>query len=714
MKQLLLILALTTSMLFWAGCSDDNNSGGGGGIGGGNPTVDSWAAANITLRTLADLREFRDSVNAGMNFLNQTIRLASDIELNGNQNNQWVPIGTGGSGVSARQFRGTFDGNRHSISGLFISGDMPRAGLFGVVGEDGQVKNLVVNVNSITITSSSSTRVGGIAGEFRSTRVIENVGVNIRDSISAIASGGIPNVGGLVGSNGSNPININNSYSAGNISTSGETTQSFGGGLIGWSNLGGVINNSFSTANVSVNTTTGSQGAGGLVGFLTGSSSHINNSYAAGAITISRPVHGGMPRVAGGISGTGSSGSLFERVYYNFFGAARPIGNNNTVNVQGITGVYPEQLRQQSTFVGWDFTNVWDISSDINNGLPFLRDLPRPQNNRNTLALLDIIFLANQRFLQDGRPTTIHLHTSAPIHPAVESIVFNGRTLIAGTDYQVQYRNHIDVGRGEIIINGRGNYSESVILPFFITEPRNIAQTVISAIPDQVHTGLAIRPEITLRTPAILNSTNRDTITLREGLDYILDYVNNVEPGRATIEVVGIGIFAGTFRTVNFNIIETYSRTPISGGNATIAVITPVTFNGQELQPTITVAHIRDGVLVQGRDYIVSFSDNINAGTGWVTITGIGNYIGEATAAFFINRRDINEAIIAPIPPQRHAGGEEVRPTLTITDLGRELVLGTDFTVSYLNNRNIGEHAVANITGTRNYTGSRVVNFVIE
>lgn len=66
-----------------------------------------------TISTLEELKAFRDEVNAGNTFKGETIELANDIDLGGEE---WTPIGhyEGGS------FNGTFNGNGHTIKGLNI------------------------------------------------------------------------------------------------------------------------------------------------------------------------------------------------------------------------------------------------------------------------------------------------------------------------------------------------------------------------------------------------------------------------------------------------------------------------------------------------------------------------------------------------------------------------------------------------------------------
>jgi len=58
-------------LLFLVSCSNDL---------GGNAQID-WNTANIRITTPAQLRELRDSINAGNSFENRTITLANSLDL---------------------------------------------------------------------------------------------------------------------------------------------------------------------------------------------------------------------------------------------------------------------------------------------------------------------------------------------------------------------------------------------------------------------------------------------------------------------------------------------------------------------------------------------------------------------------------------------------------------------------------------------------------
>ena len=54
--------------------------------------------------------------------------------------------------------------------------------------------------------------------------------------------------------------------------------------------------------------------------------------------------------------------------------------------------------------------------------------------------------------------------------------------------------------------------------------------------------------------------------------------------------------------------------------------IAAVTYTGSELKPTVTIPSLK-----KGKDFTVSYSKNVNAGTATVTVTGKGNYTGTVT-----------------------------------------------------------------------------------
>ncbi|MCI9063924.1 MAG: fibronectin type III domain-containing protein, partial [Clostridia bacterium] len=105
-----------------------------------------------------------------------------------------------------------------------------------------------------------------------------------------------------------------------------------------------------------------------------------------------------------------------------------------------------------------------------------------------------------------------------------------------------------------------------------------------------------------------------------------------------------------------------------------------------------------------GTDYTISYSNNINAGTAIVTITGIGNFTGIKYITFNIFPKSISTVSVSSINNQTYTG-RAIKPNITIKSENKILKLGTDYAVSYSNNKNTGK-ATLIITGIGNYTGT--------
>jgi len=161
-------------------------------------------------------------------------------------------------------------------------------------------------------------------------------------------TGGLAQVGALVGSGDS--VTISNCSVTGDIHTRGSA-----GGIIG--SFSGTISNSYSRANI---TGTYYSYVGGLVGYSYPSPTIVLDSYSTGKVfAYSSPI-GGL---------IGSTYSQVSNSYYD----SQTSGQNDTGKGEGkITA----QMKLQSTFVNWDFNNIWAINPNINDGYPYLKDNP--------------------------------------------------------------------------------------------------------------------------------------------------------------------------------------------------------------------------------------------------------------------------------------------------------------------------------------------------
>lgn len=140
-------------------------------------------------------------------------------------------------------------------------------------------------------------------------------------------------------------------------------------------------------------------------------------------------------------------------------------------------------------------------------------------------------------------------YNGSEIEPEVTSVRLKGVTLSAGKDYEVSYSDNVNVGTAHCIITGIGEYSGSASKSFTIA-PRYLTEAEISNIPDQKWTGSAIEPDVTV-------SLNNEELI--KDIDYTLSYEYNVNPGRATVTVDGIGNYTG-WKSASFQIIKDISQ----------------------------------------------------------------------------------------------------------------------------------------------------------
>ena len=284
-------------------------------------------------------------------------------------------------------------------------------------------------------------------------------------------------------------------------------------------------------------------------------------------------------------------------------------------------------------------------------------------------------------------------YTGSAITPTV-TVKDGTTTLTSGTHYTVSYSNNTNVGTATATITGQGNYTGTREVNFTITA-RDASNLTISSIAAQTYRGYALTPAVTVKN---------GNVTLTSGTDYTVSYSNNINAGTATVTITGKGNYTGT-KSANFTI------NPKNASGLTINSIAAVTYNGSAQTPTVTV---KDGstTLTSGTHYTVSYSNNINAGTATVTVTGMGNYTGTKTANFTINAKSASNLTISSIAARTYTGSA-ITPIVTVKNGNVTLTSGTDYTVSYSNNINAGT-ATVTITGKGNYTGTQSANFTIN
>lgn len=152
--------------------------------------------------------------------------------------------------------------------------------------------------------------------------------------------------------------------------------------------------------------------------------------------------------------------------------------------------------------------------------------------------------------------------------------------------------------------------------------------------------------------------------------------------------------------------------TPLSISSASVTLsAASFTYDGTAKTPAVSSVTLGGKVLTANTDYTVSWSNNTNAGTATVSVTGKGNYTGTASKTFQIAKADLNTYSVSDVAAQTY-GGSALTPEITVSKGTAKLAKGTDYTVSYANNQNVGT-ATIKVTGTGNYTGTLTQTFTI-
>ena len=284
-------------------------------FGGGDGTQNN----PYQISTPDHLKALADAVNEkGILYEGSYFELITDINLNGNENNQWSPIGDYSytkESVTAgyyNVFKGTFDGNNCTISGIYIKAGNRYQGLFGYIGKGGTVKNLHIEGYIGAMYEEYGVYVGGICGENEGTieSCSSSVDIELLDDKSG-QIGGICgyNYGGIIrecvnkGEVKADRDNFDYIIGIGGICGNNRTVDDAIGTIIGCSNtgsvylnaltgyLGGICGNNNNGGEISecfnigkVNKEGGEGSVGGIVGYNHMSS--LKTSYNVGNVSV--------------------------------------------------------------------------------------------------------------------------------------------------------------------------------------------------------------------------------------------------------------------------------------------------------------------------------------------------------------------------------------------------------------------------------------------
>lgn len=221
------------------------------------------------------------------------------------------------------------------------------------------------------------------------------------------------------------------------------------------------------------------------------------------------------------------------------------------------------------------------------------------------------------------------------------------------------------------------------------------------------YNGTDIVPEVTVKV---------NGVTLVKDIDYTVSVTNNTDAGKATLTVTGIGSYSGS-KSIDFNIYKEFvtEGVTVSINGYNYESSSYYAYTGQEIRPSKITVKLGEEELTKNVDYILTYKDDVDAGTATITATGIGNYRGSVSTKFkilynlsgattnFVGLEDAYDYI-----------GEEIKPDFSIVIADKTLTLGEDYTLEFTNNKNAGTANIRIKSVTNHSANSLTKTFTIK
>lgn len=292
--------------------------------------------------------------------------------------------------------------------------------------------------------------------------------------------------------------------------------------------------------------------------------------------------------------------------------------------------------------------------------------------------------------------------------------------LVNGTDYDISYVNNRSAGKASIIVTGKGNYTGSRAAYFNIvsssvdgnntwdgtsegTGSITNGSTTISA------SDIILGYDNTTYNCMMYNGYERVPTVSINGMsnsDFIVTASNAIRPGVATLVIDGINNYQG-------RIYKNYTIKADLSQYGTVSTIADQSYTGYQITPYVTLT-CGGNLLTVGNDYTVTYANNTNVGRATVIATATANsyYVGTANGYFNISNTATGMEITGYASTYTYTGNA-ITPDVVVTMNGRMLNRGTDYTVTYSNNTNVGT-ATMTVTGIGSFSGTKTINYTIE
>ena len=268
------------------------------------------------------------------------------------------------------------------------------------------------------------------------------------------------------------------------------------------------------------------------------------------------------------------------------------------------------------------------------------------------------------------------------------------KTLTENTDYTLTNAGGTAVGTYNVVVAGKGNYSGSITKQFTISAKALTDAMVTLSASTFTYNGSAQKPTVTVK------DGNK---TLTENTDYTLTNAGGTAVGTYDVVVAGKGNYSGS-------ITKQFTISANTGALTVTPATTSYTYDGTEKKPAVTVKS-GTATLTEKSDYTIAYSNNINAGTATITVTGKGNYAGATGTATFTINKAAGSISYETTTINKTEGDAAFTNDLTYSGDGTVTFASTDKTVATINESGVvtilkaGTTTItATVTDGKNYT----------
>ena len=243
-------------------------------------------------------------------------------------------------------------------------------------------------------------------------------------------------------------------------------------------------------------------------------------------------------------------------------------------------------------------------------------------------------------------------------------------------------------------------------------------QAQLSTLTDERDT-IQLNFNATLQELAGLQNQLDQALLSVESLNADIAQLNSAITAKDTT-IAGLQSEINTLNSQIAGYLSTINTIKIELWNYRTLTVSDMEYTGEPLTPAVSVA-CGSITFTQGTDYTVAYLNNIEVGTATVTITGAGIYAESTSANFTIyTKTNINTYNVGGVFGEYSYTGNKINPvglsvykTQSTAPYIKYLTLGTDYTVAYSNNIEVGT-ATATIQGVGQYTGTVIKTYTIS